>query len=82
MFLCFLVIKLVRTSGKEGRECGMGRTLLRGEMGCLSERYCAPQDGRTPLLLAVEGLHYAVVKLLLEAKVDTEAKDKVRRQGG
>ena len=51
-------------------------------MGCLSERCLAPQYGDTPLLLAAKEGHPAVVEKILEAKVDTEAKDKVRRQGG
>ena len=54
---------------------------MRGEMGCLSERYCAPQDGRTPMHLAAERDYGSVVEMLLEAKASKEAKDKVRGMG-
>ena len=48
---------------------------------CLIERCCTPQNGDTPLHLAVRFGHAAVVKQLLAAEAVTDAKRKVRRAG-
>ena len=43
----------------------------------------APQEGRTPLYIAVEKSHLAVVKVLVAKGADTNAAEKVReRRGG
>ena len=55
---------------------------MRGERRCLPDRCRAPQDGMTPLLLAVAHDNASVVGQLLAAKADVEAKDTVRGQGG
>ena len=65
-----------------GHGCGRGRTHLRGERGCLPDRWPAPQNGGTPLNLAAKKGHAAVAGHLLAAKADVETKDKVRGQGG
>jgi len=54
---------------------------LRGERCILHERCLAPQDGGTPLHLAVTGGHAAVVEQLLAAGAAMDAKDKVRGVG-
>ena len=53
---------------------------MRGERGILPERCRAPQDGGTPLHLAVTGGHAAVVEQLLAAGAAKDAKDEVRRE--
>ena len=53
---------------------------MRGERGYLPDRCRAPQVGRTPLHEAAEKGHAAVAGLLLAAKADVEAKDRVRGQ--
>ena len=65
-----------------GRGCGIGRRHLRGERGCLPDRCRAPQRGRTPLHLAADEGHAAVVGQLLAAKADMETKNHVKGQGG
>ena len=48
---------------------------------CLTVRYCAPQNGYTPLHQAATHGHAAVVEQLLAAGAVTGAKCKVRRVG-
>ena len=55
---------------------------MRGERGILPERCRAPQDGDTPLHMAANGGHAAVVEQLLAAGVAKEANDKVFLGGG
>ena len=50
----------------------------RGKKGVLLETSCAPQDGDTPLQMALVFDHPAVVEKLLAGGVDKEAKNKVR----
>ena len=61
----------------EGRGYGRRRKHLRGARGCLPERYCAPQDGNTPLHLAADAGHAAVVEKLLAVGADKDAKASV-----
>ena len=51
--------------------------LARREM-CLPERFHTPQDGVTPLLVAVNRGHAAVVEKLLAAGAATDVHDDVR----
>jgi hypothetical protein len=60
-----------------------GRKPLRsGEGGGLPDRCCAPQIGLTPLHIAANKGHAAVVEKLLTAEADKEATDKVSGEGG
>ena len=51
---------------------------MRGEMVCVPERCRGPQDGRTPLHIAVVYGHAAVAEMLLKAGAAMDATDKVR----
>ena len=65
-----------------GRGGGRGHTHSRGgEGGCLPERCRSPQDKWTPLHLAANKGHAAVVELLLAARARVDAKDEVRGGG-
>jgi len=67
----------------EGRGGGRGRTHLRGREGVfLPERCRAPQTGETPLHVAVNRGHAAVVEQLLAAGAAVDAGDKVRGEWG
>ena len=67
----------------EHRGGGRGRAHLRGgEGGRRPERCHLPQGGHTPLLLAADGGHTAVVEQLLAAGAAVDAKDEVRRGVG
>ena len=55
---------------------------MRGEGRRLPDCCRSPQNGKTPLHLAVTNGNASVVEQLLAAKADMEAKDKVRGQGG
>jgi len=64
-----------------GRECGRGRTHLCGEMGCVPYRCRAPQQGDTPLQLALFHENEEAVAKLLDAGaagVSKDASEKVR----
>ena len=69
---------LVKTAvGEEG-----GARTCADERGCLSERFHAPQDGRTPLHHAAVYGDAAIVERLLAAGAVADAKDAVREGGG
>ena len=52
-----------------------------GCSGGLLTRGCAPQDGETPLFTAAHQGLLKVVKLLVQADANTDARDKVREGG-
>ena len=67
-------------SKKNEAACEGSHALERKE-GVLPETSCAPQDGDTPLQIALVFGHPAVVEKLLAGGVDKEAKNKVREGG-
>ena len=60
--------------------CGCGREHRDG--GHLCECCSAPQSGNTPLHMAANNDHAAVVEKLLASGADKEAKNVVREQSG
>ena len=55
-----------------------GAHALRRERVCVPERSRAPQDGNTPLHVAVANGHAAVLEKLLAARAATDPTDRVR----
>ena len=83
----FLAVPPLWRCGKEGCVCGMGRTHLCGERGCLPERLRTLQGGGTALHFAAKAGHTEVVEMLVGASgADIEAQcvgttTQVRRAG-
>ena len=59
-----------------------GAHALRRERVCVPDLCRMPQNGNTPLHLAVNKGHAAVVEILLKMEVATDKTNKVTEEGG